>query len=111
MRISLSSLPKRRSMRWSSSLNKKAGHFPRLFVLLSQFIVLGMKPKDRHRARTKELVIGVREAALRLGLSRWTLYHWAIEGRIPSVKLGGRRMFRPADLERLVGKQSKLSGS
>jgi len=43
-----------------------------------------------------------REAASLLGLSVWTVYHWAQAGQLPSVKLGRRRLFRPLDLEDFI---------
>ena len=47
-------------------------------------------------------LIGAHEAASRLGLSIWTVYAWARTGRIPSVRLGTRRLFHVRDLEQLV---------
>jgi excisionase family DNA binding protein len=47
-------------------------------------------------------LVGVRQAAGRLGLSVWTLYAWARTGRLPSVRLGKRRLFVPQDLEKVI---------
>lgn len=47
-------------------------------------------------------LIDAREAASRLGLSIWTVYAWARKGRIPSVRLGTRRLFAVQDLDRLI---------
>jgi len=47
-------------------------------------------------------LIDAREAATRLGLSIWTVYAWARTGRIPSIRLGTRRLFAVQDLDRLI---------
>ncbi len=47
-------------------------------------------------------LIDAREVAERLGLSIWTVYAWARTGRIPSVRLGTRRLFALQDLDRLI---------
>jgi excisionase family DNA binding protein len=49
-----------------------------------------------------------------LGLkSPRTLYKWAYEGRIPSVKIGRLTRFRRSDLDRLIaeGERPALFGS
>ena len=47
-------------------------------------------------------LVGAKAAADRLGLSVWTVYAWARTGRVPSVRLGARRLFAPEDLEQLI---------
>lgn len=47
-------------------------------------------------------LIDARETASRLGLSIWTVYAWARKGRLPSIRLGTRRLFAVEDLERLI---------
>jgi excisionase family DNA binding protein len=47
-------------------------------------------------------LVDAMEAARRLGLSHWTIYHWARSGQLPSIKLGRRRLFRPLDLESFI---------
>jgi excisionase family DNA binding protein len=47
-------------------------------------------------------LMGVEETARRLGLSVWTIYRWARNGQIGSVRLGRRRLFMLEDLERLI---------
>jgi excisionase family DNA binding protein len=44
--------------------------------------------------------VGVTEAAKLLGgqVAEKTLYRWAAEGKVPSVKMGGRRCFIPRQL-------------
>jgi excisionase family DNA binding protein len=63
---------------------------------------------DGPRQGDDERLLSVREAARRLGLRPSTVYKMAGRGSIPSVKLGGRRLFRVADLDRLVS-ESRLS--
>ena len=49
--------------------------------------------------------IGSEEAREFFGVSKPTLDRWCCEGRIPKemiYKLGGKRMFDPAELEKLV---------
>ena len=47
-------------------------------------------------------LIGVKEAAIYLGIQRSTLYSWAERRRIPSVKMGTRLLFDLQDLDRLI---------
>lgn len=48
-------------------------------------------------------LLTVDEAAQLLGLKRSTLYQWAYERRIPTVKLLGRALrFRLSTIERLI---------
>jgi excisionase family DNA binding protein len=50
-----------------------------------------------------ERLLTVAEAAHALGMSRKTLYGWAAQRRVPTVKLFGRALrFRASDLERLI---------
>ncbi len=61
------------------------------------------------QAMEKQPLLGVKEAAQRLGLSFWTLYAWARTGRLPSIQLGRRRLFDPCDLEGFI-KQHRVLG-
>jgi excisionase family DNA binding protein len=56
---------------------------------------LGLKAKDEADA---ECLIGVQEAAQRLGLSVSTIYKRAERCELPSVKDGGRLLFKTDDL-------------
>lgn len=48
-------------------------------------------------------LLTVKEAAAMLGISPTTLYQWAYERRIPSVKLRGTALrFRQSALERII---------
>jgi excisionase family DNA binding protein len=44
-------------------------------------------------------LLGVAAAARRLGLRTGTVYKMAARGELPSHKIGGRRLFAPADLD------------
>ena len=44
-------------------------------------------------------LLSVEQAACRLGVSFWTVYRWAQEGRIWSIQLGRRRLIAEADLQ------------
>ncbi len=56
-------------------------------------------------AETRE-VMGIREAAEYLGVSRETLYKYVYEERIPAFKLGNRWKFKKTVLDRWMEKQS-----
>lgn len=47
-------------------------------------------------------LLTLRDASTRTGLSDWTLRRWALEGRIDSVKLGGRRLIPEKVLSELI---------
>jgi len=57
----------------------------------------------------KELAIGISEAARRLGISARTLASLIAENRIPSCKIGRRRIVPVAALEAFVNHQFPLS--
>ena len=46
--------------------------------------------------------IGTSEACEFFGIKKPTLDRWCSEGRVPFYKFGGKRMFDPAELEKLV---------
>jgi excisionase family DNA binding protein len=46
----------------------------------------------------------VKETAEQLRVSERTLHTWTAEGLLPSVRLGGRVLYRPGDVETLVEK-------
>lgn len=53
-------------------------------------------------------LLTVDEAAQLLGLKRSTLYQWAYERRIPTVKLLGRALrFRLSTIERLIAESER----
>lgn len=47
-------------------------------------------------------LISIAEAASRLGLSEITVYRWTEKGKIPSAKLGGRRLIAEATIDGLI---------
>lgn len=47
-------------------------------------------------------LLGLDEAAEKLGVSMWTLRRWVWARKIPSVRLGRRVLLRHADLEALI---------
>ena len=51
--------------------------------------------------------LDVKEAAAVLGISPRTLYPLAERGEVPSVKVGGRRLFRPSDLRAYLERQAR----
>ncbi len=42
------------------------------------------------------------EVATQLGISRGTVYNWAYQRRVRSVKVGRCLRFRPEDIQRLI---------
>ena len=54
------------------------------------------------RSPGQDRLLGVAEAAALLGLKRSTMYQWAYERRIPTVKLGRALRFRLSAIERLI---------
>jgi excisionase family DNA binding protein len=53
-----------------------------------------------------EASLDVKQAARILGISPRTLYPLAERGEVPSIKVGGRRLFRPAELRAYLEKQA-----
>ena len=39
-------------------------------------------------------------------ISRSTLYRWVMEKRIPYIKVGGRLLFKPSEIDRLLREKS-----
>jgi excisionase family DNA binding protein len=44
-------------------------------------------------------LIGLQDAASRMGISVWTLRHWICEGKFPSFKLRGKRLVDESEVE------------
>lgn len=57
------------------------------------------------------LAVGLEEGAGMLGISARTLRKMASDGRIPSVKLGRRLLFRVRDLEQLLARAVRNAGN
>ncbi len=51
-------------------------------------------------------LMSVKEAGAYLGITTWTLYSWVSQGKIPSVKLGSRRLFDVQALDRFIAKNT-----
>jgi excisionase family DNA binding protein len=48
------------------------------------------------------LALGLKDAAVAVGLSPWTLRGWIRTGKLRCVRLGRRVMIEPVELQRLV---------
>lgn len=60
----------------------------------------------RQQQRPQRLAYSVLEAAEASGLGRTTIYGLIQQGRLPSRKIGKRRIIAAADLERLINEGS-----
>jgi carbon storage regulator CsrA len=56
----------------------------------------------RHIEGQDKNLLPVPAAARRLGISKQTLYNWIHLRRIPYIKLGGKLLFNPEDLDKLI---------
>jgi len=54
-----------------------------------------------------EQLLDMHQAAMLLGVSRWTLESWKAKRKIPFVKLGRRCLFDPQDLAAWVEQNKK----
>lgn len=63
-----------------------------------------MLQQDKSKEVPMDRLISIPEAARRLGLSYWTLYRWAQERRVPSIRLGRRRLIAVSDLQAIINK-------
>jgi len=52
--------------------------------------------------KIQKRLISIRELSEYLSVSASTLYMWAGEGVIPSVKIGGKILFDIADIDRMI---------
>ena len=50
----------------------------------------------------EKLAIGLKDAAMAVGLSVWTLRGWIRHGKLRCVRLGRRVLIEPSELQRLV---------
>lgn len=57
--------------------------------------------------RTPDQLMRPIEAAQMLGISRGTLYNWAYQRRIPTVKIGHTLRFSRHDLERYIAQHKR----
>ena len=57
-----------------------------------------------------KLLWNIKEAALALGLSPWTIRRYITDGRIASVKVGRRVLIEPNECRRFVDAQKRDTG-
>jgi excisionase family DNA binding protein len=55
---------------------------------------------------TAPRAVSIREAAALLGISRSFLYELLAAGELPSVRIGRRRLIRPADIDDFLRSKS-----
>ena len=72
-------------------------------VFQAKFCFLGGVAMDNR------LLIGLREAAYRLGVSPRTVWSLTKHGKIPAIRLGRRVLYRPSDLEAFLEKLASQS--
>ena len=54
------------------------------------------------KTELKKELLSVKEAGFVLNLSPWTIFRMIYDGRIESVRLGGRRLIRRRDVEKAI---------
>ena len=70
-----------------------------------------MLTSSHEELRTDPIMIGQREAARVLGLSERTLSKLIADGDIPSIRLGGRRLFSVEALKAWVAAKTEMPAS
>jgi excisionase family DNA binding protein len=63
------------------------------------------------RASLGRHLLSVREAAEMLGIGHAMVYKLLAAGQLPSVRIGGRRLFDPADLDRFIDERREPAAS
>ena len=63
-------------------------------------------PLDRSSA-VRPRLLGVREAALYLSLSHWTVRQLVWDGQLPAVRIGRRLLFDVRDLDALIDRSKR----
>ena len=58
----------------------------------------------------KPLAVGLEDGSVLIGVSARTLRKMASDGRVPSVKLGRRLLFRVQDLEMVLAQAVRSTG-
>jgi excisionase family DNA binding protein len=65
--------------------------------------MLGKFASDKQEGnRPMEKFYSVNEAAALLRLSHWTIWSWLKTGKLRGSKVGGRRVIRESELQRLI---------
>lgn len=57
--------------------------------------------------RNIEPLLSAREAAARLGIGLRLLWQVSVGGELPSVRIGRRRLYDPADLRRFIDQRKR----
>ena len=57
----------------------------------------------------EKIFLSANEAGERYGISKWTLYRWASEKKLPSYKIGKLRRFSIADLDKHFEESKTIS--
>lgn len=58
--------------------------------------------EEVEKVESGERLLNVRETAALLNVGRQTIFNWRSQGKIPYTKLGGRLLFRLADLQKFI---------
>src|SRR5947207_12137493 len=58
-----------------------------------------------------ERLLSVRAVSDRLGVSRQSVYRLVAKGSLPVVKIHDRTLFRPSDVEALIGRSTRRTAS
>ncbi len=53
-------------------------------------------------ANDNKLAYGIEEAAMAIGVGKSTIWRWVHDGRVKTIKLGGRTLIRREELMRLL---------
>ena len=53
-------------------------------------------------ANDNKLAYGIEEAAQAIGVGKSTIWRWVHDGRVKTIKLGGRTLIRREELMRLL---------
>jgi hypothetical protein len=64
-----------------------------------------MKREDRKPVEPE--LVGVNDAEIMTGLSRWTWRAWAYQGRVASVKAGRRLLIPVAEIRRVIAEGTR----
>jgi excisionase family DNA binding protein len=57
-----------------------------------------------------ERLLNVEDVARLLGISRFTVYAWAADRRLPALKVGSRLMFRPFEIQQWIDRRPRPEG-
>ena len=57
------------------------------------------------------LAIGIKDAAMALSISPWTVRRYIAKGLIPAVRIGRRVLIEPAELEKLLARSRRRAAA